>query len=79
MCKCGLEAEATLQFFLCCGLYSTDRKELLGDIYAVPLSFTNYPDENFLNILLYESEHFGVLTSVQTNQFKVYNQTFEKF
>ena len=75
MCKCGLEAEATLHFLLHCRLYSTIRTELLDEcmyiyiyiyiyIYTVALSLTNYPDENHLNILLYGSEYF----SIKTNQ-----------
>ena len=64
MCKCGVETEITLHFFLRCRLYPTIRTELPDDIYTVASSLTNYPDENLLNILLYGSEYF----SVKTNQ-----------
>ena len=60
MCKCCLEIETTLHFFLRCRLYSTIRTELLDDIYTVDSSLTNYPDEKLLNILLYKSENFSV-------------------
>ena len=64
MCKCGVETEITLHFFLRRRLYPTIRTELPDDIYTVASSLTNYPDENLLNILLYGSEYF----SVKTNQ-----------
>ena len=60
MCKCSLETETMLHFLLRCRLYSTIRTELLGDIYTVASSLTNYPDEKLLNILLYGSEYFNV-------------------
>ena len=63
MCKCGLETETALHFPLRCRLYSTARTELLDDISTVNSSFTNYPDEKLLNILLHESEYFGVKTN----------------
>ena len=63
MCKCGLETEATLHFLLRCRLYSTIRTELLGNIYAVASSLTNYPDENLFSVLLYGSEYFNVKTN----------------
>ena len=69
MCKCGLETEKTLHFLLCCRLYSTVRKELIGDRYAFSSSLTNYPDQNISNILLYGLKHFSVLSSIQINQF----------
>ena len=53
MCRCGLETETTLHFLLRCRLYSTIRTEILGDIYTVASSLTNYTDEKLLNILLY--------------------------
>ena len=64
MCKCGLEIETTLHFFLRCRLYSTIRTEFLDKIYTVASSLTNHPNEKLLNILLYGSEMF----SVKTNQ-----------
>ena len=64
MCKCGREIETTLHFLLRFRLYSTIWAELLDDIYTAASSLPNYPDEKFLNILLYGSEYF----SVKTNQ-----------
>ena len=64
MCKCGLETKTTIHFLLRWRLYSTIRTELLGNIYTVASSLTNYPDEKLLNILLHGSESF----SVKTNQ-----------
>ena len=64
MCKCGLETETTLHFFLRCRLYSTIRTEFLDKIYTAASSLTNHPNEKLLNILLYGSEMF----SVKTNQ-----------
>ena len=63
MCKCSLETETTLHVLLRCRLYSTIWTELLGDIYTVASSLTNYPDEKLLNILLYGSEYFNVKTN----------------
>ena len=60
MCKCGLETGTTLYFLLRCRLYSTITKKRLDDMYTVASSFTNYPDEKLLNILLYGSEYFSV-------------------
>ena len=39
-------------------------RELLDDIYIVTWPHAIYPDEKFLNILLYGSQYF----SVKTNQ-----------
>ena len=64
MCKCGLETKTTLDFLLCCRLYSTIRTALLDDRYTVASSLTNYPEEKLLNILLYGSKYF----SFKTNQ-----------
>ena len=64
MSKFGLETERALHFLLSCRLYSPIRTELLDEISPVDVSFTNCPDEKFLNILLYGSEYF----SVKTNQ-----------
>ena len=63
LCKCVLEAETKLHFLLRCRLYSTIRTDLLGDIYTVAKSFTNYPDEKPLKILLYRSGYFNVNTN----------------
>ena len=62
--KCCLETETIFYFFLCCRLYCTMGRELLDDIYIVAWSHAIYPDEKFLNILLYGSRYF----SVKTNQ-----------
>ena len=82
MILCGLETETTLKFLLRCGLYSTVRTELLGDIFTVALSFTNYPVEKLLNILLHGPEYFSVKTSQlilkSTIKFSKSYQVFKK-
>ena len=77
MCKCGLEKETTPHFLLRYRLYSTIRTELLGNVYIVDSSLTNYPNEKILKILLYGSEYFRV----KTNQsiLKSIIKIFEKF
>ena len=66
MCKFGLERETALHFLLSCRLYSTIRTKLPDDISTVDSSLTNYPNEKFLNILLYGSEYFSVKTNRST-------------
>ena len=68
MSKFSLETETAFHFLLSCRLYSPIRTELLDDISPVDVSFTNYPDEKFLNILLYGSEYFSVKTNRSTLQ-----------
>ena len=58
MCTCGHELETALQFLLHCNLYSTQKLELLNNVYILNPSLKSYSNENLLNILLYVSEDF---------------------
>ena len=68
MCKFGLETETALHVLLSCRLYSTITTEHLDDISAADLSLTYYPDEKLLNIFLYGSKYFSVITNRSTVQ-----------
>ena len=53
MCTCGLEPETTLHYLLRCSLFSTQRLELLNNVFILMPSIKN---EKLLNVLLYGSE-----------------------
>ena len=59
ICACGLEPETTLHYLLRCNLYSTQRLELLNNVYILNPSLKNYCNEKLLNIFLYGSEDFN--------------------
>ena len=42
MCPCGLEPEATLHYLLFCNLYSTQKLELLNNVYTLNPFPKNY-------------------------------------
>ena len=59
MCTCGLEPETTLHYLLRCSLFSTQRPELLNNVFILNPSIKNYSNENLLNVLLHGSEDFN--------------------
>ena len=59
ICTCGLEPETTLHYFLRCSLFSTQRLELLNNVFILNPSIINYSNEKLLNVLLYGSGDFN--------------------
>ena len=66
MCKCGLEPEATINYFLRCSLNSTQRVELLNNACILNISIKNLYNEKLLNSLLYRSEDFNCNVKKET-------------
>ena len=56
MRTCGLEPETTHHYLLRCSLFSTQRLELLNNVFILNPSIKNYSNEKLLNVLLYGSE-----------------------
>ena len=59
LCTWGLEPETTHHYLLRCSLFSTQRLELLYNVFILNPSIKNYSNEKLLNILLYGSEDFN--------------------
>ena len=59
MCICGLKAETTLHYLLCCNLYSAQKLELINNVCILNPSLKNYSNEKLLNIILHGSEDFS--------------------
>lgn len=60
MCRCGLESETKLHYFLSYNLYSTLIVEVLSDIDTYAQSLRNYSNNNQLDVLLDGLEEFCV-------------------
>ena len=59
ICTCGLEPETTLHYLLHCILFSTQRLDLLNNVFILNPSIKNCSNEKLLNVLLYGSEDFN--------------------
>ena len=60
VCRCGLEDENTVHYFLCCPLYSRQRIALLDNVSNIVGTDINVlPNEHLMHVLLYGSNVYN--------------------
>ena len=59
-CSCSLEIESLSHFFLHCHHFTNTHATLLDDLQSVDRKITGFPDNELVDLLLYESPNFNL-------------------
>ena len=57
-CSCGIEAESTTPYFLCCDFYNSNQDTLMNNLESIPFSFSTVSDKNLISLHLHDNHKF---------------------